>query len=109
MPSHVTARLVPRRASARTISSRFTARLVARRPSTRTSRTISPLVSWRGAPRLALPAAPPPVVDEVVHDLAELRDRPALAHEVARGRVEGHHAVADAPAPLPLGVEPDDA
>src|SRR5439155_14011083 len=73
------------------------------------SRAISPLAASPDAPRLALPATPPPVVDEVVHDLAELRDRPALAHEVARGRVEGHHAVADAPAPLPFGVEPDDA
>src|SRR5689334_15882728 len=54
-------------------------------------------------------AAPPPVVHEVVHDLAELPDRAALLHEVARRRVHGHHAVADAPAPLPLGVEPDDA
>src|SRR5881275_1597433 len=55
----------------------------------------------------ATPPAPP-VVDEVVHDLAELADRPALSHEVARGRVERHDRVADAPAPLPLGVEPDD-
>jgi len=32
-----------------------------------------------------LTAPTPPVVDEVVHDLAELADRPALAHEVACG------------------------
>src|SRR5205823_8655935 len=60
----------------------------------------------RAAPRSA-PA--PPRVHEVVHDLAELADGAALAHDVARGCIERHHAVADAPAPLPLGVEPDDA
>src|SRR2546425_13113910 len=45
---------------------------------------------------------------ESVDDLAELADGPALAHEVAGRRVERHHAVADAPAPLPLGIQPDD-
>src|SRR5262245_54835074 len=59
------------------------------------------------APRTSVSAAPP-VMDQVVHHLADLRDRPALADEVARRRVERHHAVADAPAPLALGVEPDD-
>src|SRR5262244_1563978 len=46
---------------------------------------------------------------EVVDDLAELPDRAALAHEVARRRIEWHHAVADAPAPLPFRIQPDDA
>src|SRR5207244_4687382 len=59
-------------------------------------------------PRASSSPPPPPVVDEVVHDLAELADRPALTDEVARGRVERHDRVADAPPPLPLGVEPDD-
>src|SRR5512138_997004 len=60
-----------------------------------------------GTTRLA--AATPPVMHEVVDDLAELADRAALAHEVARRRVERHHAVADAPAPLAFRIEPDDA
>src|SRR5215471_6963475 len=59
--------------------------------------------------RFELAAAPPPVVHEVIDDLAELSDRAALAHEVARRRVERHHAVADAPAPLPFRIQPDDA
>src|SRR5262245_19558470 len=46
---------------------------------------------------------------EVVDDLAELSDRAALADEVARGRVERHHAVADAPAPLAFRIQPDDS
>src|SRR6267143_1485389 len=46
---------------------------------------------------------------EVVDDLDELADRAALAHEVARWRVERHHAVTDAPAPLTFRIEPDDA
>src|SRR5262245_27334239 len=51
----------------------------------------------------------PPLVHEVVHHLAQLADGAALAHDVAGGRVERHHAVADTPAPLALGVQPDDA
>src|SRR5262245_33894071 len=57
----------------------------------------------------ALVAAPPPVMHEVVDDFTELTDRATLAHEVARRRVERHHAVADAPAPLAFRIEPDDA
>src|SRR6266446_10672294 len=45
---------------------------------------------------------------EVVDDLTQLPDRPALPDEVARGRVKRHHAVPDAPAPLALRVQPDD-
>src|SRR5213594_3501694 len=62
-----------------------------------------------GARRARLAAAAPPVMHEVVDDLAELADRAALAHEVARGRVERHHAVADTPAPLTFRVQPDDS
>ena len=46
---------------------------------------------------------------EVVDDFSELADRAALADEVARGRVEWHHAVADAPAPLTFRIQPDDS
>src|SRR5712691_1595509 len=46
---------------------------------------------------------------EVVDDLTELADGPALADEVTGRRVERHHAVAHAPAPLPFGIQPDDA
>src|SRR5678816_1324891 len=56
-----------------------------------------------------LASAPPPVMDQVVDDLAELSDSATLLHVVARGRVQWHHAVADSPAPLPFRVQPDDA
>src|SRR5262245_23240531 len=61
--------------------------------------------------RLRAPAstpAAPPVAHEIVDHLAELADGTALPDDVAGRTVEGHHAVADPPAPLPLGVEPDD-
>src|SRR5262247_203312 len=48
-------------------------------------------------------------MDELVDHLDQLPHRPALLDDVAGRRVERHHAVADAPAPLALGVEPDDA
>src|SRR5262245_1138698 len=48
-------------------------------------------------------------MNEVVHDFAELADRAALAHDIAGRRVHRHHAIADSPAPLALGIEPDDA
>src|SRR2546428_89802 len=56
----------------------------------------------------ALAAAPPPVVHEIVDDLTQLPDGPAFSDEVARRSVERHDAVADAPAPLTLRVQPDD-
>src|SRR5438128_1557819 len=46
---------------------------------------------------------------EVVDDFTELTDRPTFSHEVARGRVERHDAVANAPAPLAFRIQPDDA
>src|SRR3989442_13140356 len=46
-------------------------------------------------------------MDESVDDLAELTDGAALADEIAGRRVERHHAIADAPAPLSFGIEPD--
>src|SRR5262245_10303071 len=55
------------------------------------------------------PAPAPPLVHELVDDLHELAHRAALLHDVAGRRVERHHAVANAPAPLALRVEPDDA
>src|SRR5205085_8844756 len=54
-------------------------------------------------------APAPPVMHEIVDHFAELADGAAFTHQIARRRVHGHHAVADAPAPLSLGVEPDDA
>src|SRR5262249_53559048 len=51
--------------------------------------------------------APPPVMHELVDDLDELPDGATLLHDVARGRVERHHAVADPPSPLALRIEPD--
>src|SRR6267143_108396 len=81
------------------------------RATKRASRT--PITKWRtpcaGATVRPSAAPAPPVVDEVVDHLAELADRAALAHDVAGRGVHRHHAVADAPAPLALGVEPDDA
>src|SRR3989304_8639941 len=56
-----------------------------------------------------LPAPAPPRVAELVHHLHQLPHGAALLHDVAGRGVERHDAVADAPAPLPLGVEPDDA
>src|SRR5215467_8082949 len=53
--------------------------------------------------------APPPRVHELIDHLHELADGAALLDDVAGRRVEGHHAVADAPPPLPFGIEPDDA
>src|SRR5262245_48878484 len=66
------------------------------------------LEQGRRAPVELSPAAPP-LVHQLVHHLDELAHRPALLDDVAGRRVERHHAVADAPAPLALGVEPDDA
>src|SRR5687767_14750507 len=63
-------------------------------------------------PVLRLPhgaAAAPPPLAEAADDLGNLSEGAALAHEVAVRRVERHHRVPDAPAPLPLGVQPDDA
>ena len=48
-------------------------------------------------------------MDEVVDDFAELTDGAAFTDEVTRRRVHRHDAVADAPAPLPFRVQPDDA
>src|SRR5574342_1205635 len=56
-----------------------------------------------------LPPAAPPGVDELVHHLHQLSDGSAFLDDVACGRVERHDAVADAPTPLPLWVQPDDA
>src|SRR3989304_4159370 len=56
-----------------------------------------------------LPAPAPPRVHELVHHLHQLPHGAALLHDVAGGGVERHDAVADAPAPLPLRVQPDDA
>src|SRR5215472_9305417 len=53
--------------------------------------------------------APPPRVHELIDHLHELADGAALLDDVAGGRVERHHAVADAPPPLPFRIEPDDA
>src|SRR5215471_21153085 len=56
-----------------------------------------------------LPAATPPVMHEVVDDLGQLADGPAFLDEITGGGVQGHHAVAHAPAPLSFRIEPDDA
>src|SRR5215475_14676064 len=53
--------------------------------------------------------APPPRVHELIDHLHELADGAALLDDVAGRRVERHHAVADAPPPLPFRIEPDDA
>src|SRR5262249_4989464 len=52
--------------------------------------------------------APPPVMHEIVDDLAELADGAALADEITGRSVERHHAVTDAPAPLSFGIQPND-
>src|SRR5215471_4754467 len=53
--------------------------------------------------------APPPRVHELIDYLHELADGATLLDDVAGGRVERHHAVTDAPPPLPFRIEPDDA
>src|SRR5919201_3463019 len=73
------------------------------------ARASARVMRLRGATAGPSPAAAPPVMHEIVDDLAELTDRPALLHEITGRRVDRHHAVTDAPAPLALGVEPDDA
>src|SRR6266850_5491578 len=61
---------------------------------------------YRRPRKLAAPA--PPVVHEVINHFPELPDRAALADEIARRRIQRHHAIADPPAPLPFRIEPDD-
>src|SRR5262245_14351648 len=68
----------------------------------------SAAIERRTAPTRSAPAAPP-VVDQVVHHLTQLADGAALADEVTGRGIERHHAIAHAPPPLPLGVQPDDA
>src|SRR3984893_3184777 len=65
--------------------------------------------STRTSVRTALSPPAPPRVYELVDHLHQLAHRAAFLHDVARGRVERHHAVADTPAPLAFRIEPDDA